>query len=97
MSTAIKRIVKMKFRLEEIENFKKIFSESQPFIRNFEECQHVELLVQTDNPQIMFTLSFWDSEQNLEKYRQSELFKTTWAKTKILFAEKPQAWSLIKL
>lgn len=42
----------------------------------------------------MFTLSHWESEENLEQYRQSELFKSTWAKTKVLFREKAQAWTL---
>ena len=34
------------------------------------------------------------TEEDLEKYRKSELFKGVWAKTKILFAEKAEAWTL---
>ena len=45
----------------------------------------------------MFTISHWDSEAALELYRQSELFKFTWAKTKPLFEEKAQAWSLLNI
>jgi hypothetical protein len=29
----------------------------------------------------------------LEAYRSSELFEQTWAETKILFDDRPQAWS----
>ena len=29
----------------------------------------------------------------MNQYRDSELFKTTWAKTKVLFAAKPLAFS----
>jgi heme-degrading monooxygenase HmoA len=36
-------------------------------------------------------LSFWETEEALELYRSSELFRSTWAKTKLLFDEKPQA------
>jgi heme-degrading monooxygenase HmoA len=43
---------------------------------------------------MLFTLSIWDDETALEAYRQSELFQTTWAKTKVLFAEKAEAWSV---
>jgi (4S)-4-hydroxy-5-phosphonooxypentane-2,3-dione isomerase len=28
------------------------------------------------------------------RYRQSEFFKITWEKTKVLFAGKPEAWSV---
>ena len=44
-------------------------------------------------PNVFFTLSFWENEEALNAYRDSELFKTTWAKTKILFSDKPQAWT----
>ena len=57
-------------------------------------CQHVELLRDAAMPTIFFTLSLWDTEGSLEAYRQSELFRTTWAKTKILFADKPTAWTM---
>jgi len=33
----------------------------------------------------------------LEAYRQSELFKNVWSKTKPLFNDKPQAWSVDKI
>ena len=34
--------------------------------------------------------------QDLENYRNSALFKNVWAKTKVLFNDKPQAWSVNK-
>jgi heme-degrading monooxygenase HmoA len=42
----------------------------------------------------MFTLSIWNKEEDLNEYRKSAFFKSTWAKTKILFCDKPEAWSL---
>jgi heme-degrading monooxygenase HmoA len=42
----------------------------------------------------MFTVSIWESEDDLNAYRNSELFENTWAKTKVLFNDKPEAWSL---
>ena len=46
---------------------------------------------------IFFTYSFWSSETALNEYRNSELFKAIWIKTKVLFSAKPEAWSLDKL
>ncbi len=90
----IVRIVKMSFRAEELDNFKQIFLTTKDKIRNFEGCKYVELLNDIQKPTIFFTYSHWESEEHLEKYRHSELFKTTWAKTKILFAEKAETWSV---
>jgi quinol monooxygenase YgiN len=89
----VKRLVKLTFRADKTEDFVEIFNNSKNFIRNTEGCLHLELLNDIANPHIFFTLSFWENEAALKAYRQSDLFKTTWAKTKILFADKPDAWS----
>ena len=91
----IKRIVKMTFREAETGRFlRDVFEESKSRIRAFPGCRHMELLRHTEQPNILFTLSIWDDEAALEAYRQSDLFRTTWAKTKALFAEKAEAWSV---
>jgi quinol monooxygenase YgiN len=91
----IKRIVKMTFRPDAVETFlQEVFEKSKAGIRAFPGCRHMELLQHTAEPNVLFTLSFWDSEAALEHYRQSELFQQTWAKTKVLFADKPKAWSV---
>lgn len=91
----IKRIVKMTFREDVVETFlNEVFEHSKDRIRAFPGCRHMELLRQKNKPNVLFTLSFWDDEAALEAYRQSELFQTTWAKTKVLFAEKAEAWTV---
>ena len=90
----IKRIVKMTFRPEAVPAFLAIFEESKALIRAFEGCQHLELLRDTGQPNILFTLSHWQSGAALDAYRQSDLFLATWKKTKVLFAEKAEAWSV---
>lgn len=90
----IKRIVKMSFKPEHINDFKAIFETNWKFIKGFEGCSHVELLQDKDNPSVFFTYSIWDHPSSLEKYRQSELFGRVWGSTKILFNDKPQAWSV---
>lgn len=91
------RIVKMTFLPEQVEAFKSVFKASKEKIRAFEGCQHLELLAVENTPNIMMTYSWWKDADALEQYRHSELFKTTWAKTKVLFSDKPEAWSLNQL
>lgn len=93
----IKRFVKMTFKKDCIERFKEVFNASKDLILAMEGCNHVELLQDINNPSIFFTFSIWDDPKYLETYRQSALFEGVWAKTKILFAEKPEAWSLTQL
>lgn len=71
-----------------------IFEESKDKIRAFEGNLHLELLRDTTQQHVLFTLSHWEDEAALERYRQSELFQNTWARTKVLFAEKAQAWTV---
>ena len=92
----IKRIVKMTFRPEAVDSFlQDVFEHSKARIRTFPGCRHMELLQAAAQPNVLFTLSIWDGEEDLERYRQSELFQTTWAKTKALFAEKAEAWTVV--
>jgi heme-degrading monooxygenase HmoA len=86
----IKRLVKLTFREEKTEDFKEIFNNSKNFIRNTEGCLHLELLNDIAQPHIFFTLSFWENEAALEGYRQSDLFKTTWAKRKFCLRISPK-------
>lgn len=89
----IVRIVKMSFKEEGIQDFLKIFESSKSSIRKFEGVQHLELLREKRDGNVFFTYSHWRSEKDLENYRQSELFKNVWAKTKALFSDKAEAWS----
>lgn len=88
------RIVKMTFRPEALEEFKTLFRSVQPQIAAFEGCEKVDLWQEINEPTVMMTCSHWISPEALENYRQSQLFKTTWEKTKALFAGKPEAWSM---
>ena len=91
----IKRIVKMSFRPEAVPTFVgEVFEQSKHRIRAFPGCRHMELLQHASQPNILFTLSIWDSEDALDAYRQSDLFRDTWTRTKLGFAEKAEAWTV---
>ena len=83
----------MTFRPEAFEAFMEIFDASAPKIRAFPGCEYLELWQDQQFPNILTTHSHWTSADALERYRQSDLFKQTWAKTKPLFAAPPLAFS----
>lgn len=87
----------MTFRPSAVPEFMAIFEEVKSKIRGVEGCQHIELLQLSAQPHVLFTLSCWRDEAALEVYRQSLLFVQTWKKTKALFSEKPEAWSLERI
>jgi quinol monooxygenase YgiN len=91
------RIVRMHFVPEKVDDFLENFEVHQDAIRNFPGCLHLELWEDVNAKNIFTTYSHWESEDALNKYRDSELFKSVWSFTKALFAEKPQAYSSKKL
>lgn len=93
----ITRIVRMHFRSEASTDFQSIFEASKELIRAFDGCLYLSLHQDAQDPSVFYTLSRWQSENHLNNYRQSDLFKSTWAKTKVLFQEKAQAYSLKEL
>lgn len=91
------RIVKMSFHIEKIDKFLVNFNAKKQSIRNTSGCCLLELYRDKTNPAIFFTYSYWETEDALENYRNSDLFKNIWAETKILFNDKPIAWSVDKI
>lgn len=90
----IVRIVQMTFDPSKVDEFLELFNDRKQLIRTFEGCHHLELWQEAGDSNIFFTYSKWESEEHLDHYRFSELFKDTWSKTKVLFADKPKAWSV---
>jgi len=87
----------MSFDPLKIAEFLANFEANKKKIRGFQGCNFLELYRDQNNTNIFFTYSYWDSENDLNNYRHSELFKSVWAKTKPLFNDKPEAWSVNKL
>jgi len=83
----------MEFKKEEIGSFKRLFSKNKEKIRAQPGCQGLKLLESQDGLGTFFTYSLWESEDHLNAYRHSDLFKEVWKNTKALFADKAMAWS----
>ncbi len=91
------RIVKMSFHEENIPAFLENFEIMKDKIRNAEGNRFLELYQDKNNKSILFTYSYWETETDLENYRNSELFYDVWQFTKKLFNDKPEAWSVDKV
>jgi heme-degrading monooxygenase HmoA len=87
----------MKFHLEKVDIFLENFNIHKEKIRNSDGCRLLELYRSKNDASEFFTYSYWESEDHLEAYRNSALFKKVWAETKILFSDKPMAWSVDKM
>ena len=87
------RIVRMHFKEGNERDFLKIFDLHKISIRNFPGCSQLQLLKDINDPLCLTTLSHWHAKENLENYRQSELFSIVWKKVKPLFSKKTEAFS----
>ena len=70
------RIVKMSFEPSKIDGFLEFFETKKQLIRGFEGCELLELYRDKTNTNIFFTYSYWNTEADLENYRNSDLFKS---------------------
>lgn len=89
----IRRIVHMEFAPEHVEAFLELFHGVSDAIRSVEGCLELTLLQDVGHPGHMTTYSLWEDEAALEAYRDSDLFRSTWARTKVLFSGRPSAAS----
>ena len=91
------RIVKLSFHPEHIPAFLENFELIKEKIRNAPGNRFLELYQDIANKSVFFTYSYWETEDDLENYRKSELFYNVWNYTKPFFNAKPEAWSVEKL
>lgn len=90
----ITRLVKLTLQPDKIDEFLEIFKEVKETIASFDGCHHVELLQDLHARNIFFTYSTWEDEHFLDHYRFSDFFKSTWTRSKLLFSDKAEAWSV---
>lgn len=86
------RIVKLTLREDAIDEFMEIFNAHCEKIRAFPGCNSLQLHREMGST-VFFTYSLWDSDEDLQKYRKSELFGQLWPPMKKCFGDKPLAWS----
>ena len=90
----ITRIVMLNFQPDRVDEFLEIFNQNKQVLAKSDGCIRLEIFKSTNDTDTYVTISNWQSEEHLEMYRQSELFKYIWSKVKPLFNNKAQAWTL---
>lgn len=89
------RIVKLTIHPDKIDEFKSIYEAHMKLIKGMPGCEKLEFLQEKGQySNVVMTYSYWNSEHDLEAYRNSELFLKIWKTVKPLFCAKPEAWSM---
>ena len=90
----ITRIVKLTFQEDKIDDFIRFFDTINTRVSTFENCYGMRLMQEKSKPHVVFTYSVWESEDALNKYRDSELFQGVWSTIKPWFGERAEAWTV---
>ena len=87
------RIVKLHFLKEQIPAFLENFDLIQDKIRKSPGNRFLQLLQDSQDECTFFTYSHWETEKDLDNYRNSTFFDEVWRFTKKMFDKKAEAWS----
>lgn len=90
------RFVRLQFKPEFVEEFLRLYRDSETHIRGMEGCLGVRLLRDTSDQTVFFTLSEWKDEACLDHYRHSGFFRNLWPAVKAGFAAPPIAVSTVE-
>ena len=90
----ITRIVKLTFQEDTIADFLAYFDTINTRVSRFDGCRGMRLLQDLQHPHVVFTYSYWEDEQALNNYRDSELFGQVWPTIKPWFGARAEAWSV---
>jgi len=88
------RIVVLSFQDGKGKTFRSLFDGWKEQIASFPGCLQLRLVRDTKNPDTYMTISQWRHPDDLERYRNSELFARVWPVVKDMFKEKARAWSV---
>ena len=90
----VTRIVKLEFHPDKVKDFMTYFDTIKEQVNSFPGCIGMKLYQDISNPHVIMTYSHWESEKDLDNYRNSDTFSVIWPSIKPWFNAKPEAWSL---
>jgi len=89
----IVRLVSLRFHPDRVEEFKQLYQKIHRQIRSSPGCLHLQLVVDNEGEGECFTISYWRSQEDLDRYRSSPFFRSIWPRVKAMLREKPWAKS----
>ena len=90
----IVRIVKLQFDERTHEEAQRHLLSFVENVRSWPGCTHLEVLFDTHRVGGVLTYSHWDSEEALNAYRISLVFREFWSLVKPHLSKPAEAWSL---
>lgn len=90
----IYRVVKLEFSPEEVPVVKPLFEAVASKVRGANGCTHLEILFDLNTRGKVITYSYWEREEDLHAYRQSDFFRAFWSSIKPRFSRPAEAWSM---
>lgn len=93
----IRRVVRLTLQEDKAQDFIDFVEPRVASIRGFEGCEGLEFLQDTNEANVFYTISLWQSEDALNNYRSSELFGSIWPVVKPWFKNKALTYSMNKL
>jgi quinol monooxygenase YgiN len=91
------RIVELSIEPGRLDDAKQLLKEVAPKVRAMKGCSFLEILNDIHDTSHFTTYSYWDSEADLNAYRDSETFMKFWRAIKPHFKAKARAWSSTRL
>lgn len=89
----ITRIVHLHIHTHRIQEALHILEQNIASIRKMHGCREVNLFRDAHRSGLLMSISVWQSEADLNNYRQSAFFQDFWRQLKTTFAEPARAWS----
>lgn len=87
------RLVSLKFNPEHREEFLQLFEQVYPRIRARPGCLALHLVADLEASADFLTISVWRSAEDLEAYRQSDIFGEVWPQVRQMLRERARAAS----
>jgi len=84
----------MTIRSEERERFIQLFEIHREAISSMPGCQSLQIFHDLDSTCVFFTVSNWQTDDHLQQYRNSMVFKSLWPEVKSLFQSSAEAWTV---
>jgi len=94
----IKRIVRLTLKDTASKTaFEDIYDTRNPHKNGVKGCLDVKVMKDVNEENIYYTVSTWESNDDLEAYRHSPYFKETWPMVKANLAKRAEAYSMTDL
>ncbi len=88
------RVVLLKFHSDQVKDALDKLNSIAPKVRAQRGCKFLEISQGFHDKSEIITYSYWESQNDLNVYRQSDFFRAFWKDIRVNFQEPARAWSV---